>query len=81
VSADLYHTAVHEAGHAIIARVLGMTCGDVSIEADHDSAGHSITADPHVTAGHWERHGNFRDMASVFRGRISRCARINASNP
>jgi hypothetical protein len=24
---DLRHTAIHEAGHAVIGRVLGMTCG------------------------------------------------------
>lgn len=62
-------TAYHEAGHAIVGRVLGMTCGYVTIEADEDSAGHSITADPHVTAHTWEKHGKFRDLTSAFVGR------------
>ena len=63
-------TAVHEVGHAIIGRVLGMTCGHVTIEADHNSAGHSITADPYAIQGHWEERGKFRNMTSVFHGRI-----------
>ena len=43
---DLLHIAVHEAGHAVIGRVLGMECGPVTIVPDDDSLGHSITFDP-----------------------------------
>jgi ATP-dependent Zn protease len=37
-------TAYHEAGHAVIGRVLGLTCEGATIAADYDdmSAGHSI---------------------------------------
>jgi len=39
MSADALHTAFHEAGHAVIGRVLGMACGQVTIVPDHDSLG------------------------------------------
>jgi len=32
--AGVYSTAIHEAGHAVVGRVLGMTCGGASIVAD-----------------------------------------------
>ncbi len=69
---DPEHTAVHEAGHAVIARVLDMACGGATIVADEDegSAGNAETFDPHVTAHAWDRRGHFRDMRSVFVGRI-----------
>ena len=69
---DLQHTAVHEASHAVIARVLDMACGGATIVADEDegSAGHAETFDPHVTAHAWDRRGHFRDMRSIFVGRI-----------
>jgi len=38
-------TAVHEAGHAVIGRVLNMVCGNVSIIEDGDSAGLDIPLD------------------------------------
>jgi hypothetical protein len=70
-SADHHrHTAIHEAGHAVIGRVLGMVCGQATIESDYDSAGHSLTADLWVILSRWEAAGKFRDEASVLRGRI-----------
>jgi ATP-dependent Zn protease len=63
-------TAVHEAGHAVIGRVLGMVCGHATIVPDDDSLGHSIAADPWMIAHAWEQRGKYRDMSSVFRGRI-----------
>lgn len=63
-------TAVHEAAHAVIGRVLGMTCGHATVLQDEDSAGHAVTADPWVICGHWEERGKYRDPSSVFRGRI-----------
>jgi hypothetical protein len=41
------HTATHEAGHAVIARVLTLACGGASIQPDYANgcAGHSIIAD------------------------------------
>ena len=47
-------TAVHEAGHAVIGRILKQVCGSVTIVPDHDSLGHSIAADPFVTMSAWE---------------------------
>jgi hypothetical protein len=63
-------TAIHEAGHAVIGRVLGMICGGASVVEDHDSAGHSITEDPWDIGDRWKRRGKFRDLHSVFVGRI-----------
>jgi hypothetical protein len=67
---DERSTAYHEAGHAVIARVTGMLCGQASIKADEDSAGHSITHDPGVADAAWEKCGKYRYPDSVFRGRI-----------
>ena len=55
-----YRTAVHEAGHAVIARVLTLASGPASIVADPESAGHAITADPNVTVYEWGRRGKVR---------------------
>jgi hypothetical protein len=40
--------AIHEAGHAVIGRVLTLVCGHATIVVDHEAGelGHSITADP-----------------------------------
>ena len=79
---DRHSTAIHEAGHAVIARVLGLTCGSATIipNEDEDEAGHALIADPWKTASDWdqalmeavERGGSFRchDARSAFRGRI-----------
>ncbi len=63
-------TAYHEAGHAVIARVLGLSCGEVTIIADDDSAGHAIIADPWKTAWNWENRDRFRHARQAFRGTI-----------
>src|SRR5262245_52229508 len=72
MESDVLHTAVHEAGHAVIGRVLGMDCGPVTIVPDDDSAGHSVTFDPWVTYERWEERGKSRgdDMHSIYIGRI-----------
>jgi hypothetical protein len=67
---DLYPIAAHEAGHAVIGRVMGMRCGKATIVADHDSAGHAITKDPWAILEQWEKQEKFRRMDSVFIGRI-----------
>ncbi len=64
------HTAIHEAGHAVIGRRLGMVCGYVTIKPEGDSAGHAISSDQYATWGAWEDQGRFRDLISVSRGRI-----------
>jgi hypothetical protein len=63
-------TACHEAGHAVIGRVLGLLCGGVTIEPDDDSIGHAIIRDPWLTIQDWEDRKHFRDPASAFRGTI-----------
>ena len=63
-------TAYHEAAHAVIGRVLGLTCGQVSIITDDDSAGHAIIADPWNTVWDWEQRDRFRDARQAFRGTI-----------
>jgi len=68
--AKLQRTAIHEAGHAVIGRVLGLACGDVTIIADHNSNGHAILATPYAIEQAWEDCGKYRDIASAFRGRI-----------
>ena len=53
VDQDRTATAYHEAGHAVIARVLGLPCGRVTIVgADEDELGHAVVGDPIRT---WER--------------------------
>jgi ATP-dependent Zn protease len=63
-------TAYHEAGHAVIGRVLGLTCGHAAIKPDNDSIGHIIIRDPWQTIQDWEDRQHFRDPASAFRGTI-----------
>ena len=59
-------TAHHEAGHAVVAAVLGLAGGSVTIEPDHDSAGHTYVPDPWATLWHWEQRGKLRDASSAF---------------
>ena len=67
---DAQHLAIHEAGHAVIGRVLRHVCGHVTIIADEDSAGHSITADPWLTIHEWEAREIYRSYESAIRSRI-----------
>lgn len=63
---DRWHTAVHEAGHAVVGRVLDMPCGGVTIEPGYVEA---IIEDPYQVDSHWESGGKFRDMRSAWRAR------------
>ena len=67
---DSIHTAYHEAGHAVVGRILGLTCGDISIVADSKdaTAGHAIT---HVerSVHEWEQRGRWR-YRSLYRAGI-----------
>lgn len=65
--------AVHEAAHAVIARVLTLSCGQVTIKPSYRnrSRGVSITHDPHVCLSAWERRGKVRNSAdAVYIARI-----------
>jgi ATP-dependent Zn protease len=52
-AAQLRRTAIREAGHAVVGRVLKQVCEKATIVANMDEgeAGYSITADPYVTRG------------------------------
>ena len=69
---DPLHTANHEAGHAVIARVLTLMCGGASIVPDFDEghAGHSITEDPWSCESQWEKRGKVRGADAVLHAGI-----------
>jgi ATP-dependent Zn protease len=66
------HTAIHEAGHAVIARRLTLSCGSTTIKPDfaEGHAGHAVTDDPYACIHQWERRGKVRGINSVWYGRI-----------
>jgi hypothetical protein len=65
-------TAYHEAGHAVIGRVLTLACGEATIRPDYKSRswGVSICPDPYACLGEWERRGKVRDTNAVWHARI-----------
>jgi hypothetical protein len=61
-----YAVAVHEAGHAVIGRVLGLACGEATIEpsTDSENLGYAVISNP---LQHWERgEGPRRPLAEAF---------------
>jgi hypothetical protein len=69
---DPRHTAVHEAGHAAIGRVLALVCGGVSTEPDFETgeAGSAIIADHFACTYAWEKRGKVRTDDAALHGRI-----------
>jgi ATP-dependent Zn protease len=65
-------TAYHEAGHAVIARVLTLPSGHATVSPDFDegSAGHSITPDPYDCIYEWEKRGKVRHSEAAWHARI-----------
>ena len=61
-------TAIHEAGHAVIPRVLSIGCGGVTIIPDADSGGHSVIEGPWRTLWRWEGQGGpeIRDNKLIY---------------
>ena len=59
---QLRHTAIHEAGHAVIGRVLKQVCGHATIRQNRKEgeAGHVIVADPCDTLEHWWKIERYR---------------------
>ena len=59
---ELRDTAHHEAGHAVIARVLTLFAGHATIKPDYDerAAGVSITHEPYSCLHEWEKRGKVR---------------------
>jgi hypothetical protein len=72
VSTRKKQTAHHEAGHAVIGRVLTLPCGHVSIKPDYKTrtAGESITLDPYECLSEWEKRGKVRALDAVWIARI-----------
>jgi ATP-dependent Zn protease len=68
------YTAFHEAGHAVIGRVLGLVCGSVTIVPDAVGLGCAATKSPLATLDEWDARGrsrfNGRDLRSVYRAYI-----------
>lgn len=52
-----HSTAIHEAGHAVIGRILAIECGRVSIDPDEECAGHCIIEGPWDIVQRWEGEG------------------------
>jgi ATP-dependent Zn protease len=65
-------TPYHEAGHAVIGRVTGLLCGEVSIIANEDAneAGYSISEDPWEVYSAWEQRGRYRNPHTILFRRI-----------
>lgn len=60
---DLEHTAYHEAGHAVIGRVLSVPCGDVTIVPDYKKQTRGVAivrSDPYELSDNWDERGKFR---------------------
>ena len=53
--AQLERTAYREAGRAVLGRVLTLVSGPASIQADHDSAGHSMPDDSWECESAWKK--------------------------
>jgi ATP-dependent Zn protease len=69
---DPRHTATHEAGHAVIGRVLTLLCGGATIVPDYEAgeAGHAITHDPWECVTEWSRRAKMRHDDAVWHARI-----------
>jgi ATP-dependent Zn protease len=63
--------AYHEAGHAVIGRILGLTCGSATIVPDYDdgSAGNAVT-EIERSAEDWDCRGRPGRWVSLCRARI-----------
>jgi ATP-dependent Zn protease len=60
------YSAYHEAGHAVIGRVLGLVCGSVTIVPDAAGFGCATSKSPLATLDVWDARGRSR-----FNGRDS----------
>src|ERR1051326_278687 len=69
---ELYATAIHEAGHAVIGRVLEFRCGKSSIRVRGKTSGYSMIPEPLQAVGDWEnRWAKYhRDLDAAYRARI-----------
>ena len=72
---DPRNTATHEAGHAVISRVLTLDCGGATVVPNDEAggAGHAITNDPWACIREWERRGKVREPEAVWHAQIMSC--------
>jgi len=68
---ELRQTAYHEAGHAVIGRVLTLPCGPATIKPSYEEmrAGYSITFDPYACEAEWQKRGKYRVRDAVWHAR------------
>jgi hypothetical protein len=64
------HTAVHEASHATVARVLTLACGGTTIVPDAESLGFCAIADPLDIEAAWWMRGKVRGPDAAWHGHI-----------
>jgi len=70
-SEELWPTAIHEAGHAVIARVLGLPCGKVEIGQRGKINGLCVIADPQDALKAWHVGGRtHRTLRTAQRAKI-----------
>ena len=65
---DRRDTATHQAGHAVIARVLTLMCGGASIRPAGN--GHPMIHGPFECEGEWIGRAKWRSGGAVYRARI-----------
>jgi hypothetical protein len=70
--------AFHEAGHAVIGRVLALVCGPASIRPDHVSGGHTEIENPNDCVIAWEMRGKIIHGDPLLTYHVVLCARIIA---
>jgi ATP-dependent Zn protease len=68
------YTACHEAGHAVIGRVLGLLCGSATVVPDAVGFGCTTVKSPLATLDEWDARGrsrfNGRDLRSIYRAYV-----------
>lgn len=72
-SRELEHTAYHEAGHAVMGRVLGIVCSDVNIVPDYGKRRRGVAiadSDPNDVWTNWQTQGKFREFDPAVRASI-----------
>jgi hypothetical protein len=64
MSSSLRSTAIHEAGHVVVGRVLGLVCGGATIVPDHkeDEAGHAVIGDPLESLSAWDEEDREKSL-------------------
>ena len=67
---DRIRIAHHEAGHAVIARVLTLVAGGATIKPDRDSHGHNILECHFTTEQEWEKRDKVRELDVALHARI-----------